>query len=142
MKSREIKEMRMEIIKESSKGFHLGEGSGMSHHWNDQPVYQPQVSQHSTMPTFLAVGNEGFQEHESLENYFEEYESQNHRFKYHLIFQEFFQIKDNRRPRHHHISGGFIQNHDRHHTMGRFFLPNFDGSSKCSTKAWVEKLDI
>ena len=45
-------------------------------------------------------------------------------------------------PRHHHRGGGFIQNHDRHHSMGRFFLPNFDGSSKISAKAWVEKLDI
>ena len=26
--------------------------------------------------------------------------------------------------------------------MGRLFLPKFDGSSKCSTKAWVEKIDI
>ena len=26
--------------------------------------------------------------------------------------------------------------------MGRFFLPNFDGSSSSSAKAWVEKLDI
>ena len=26
--------------------------------------------------------------------------------------------------------------------MGRFFIPNFYGSSKCSTKAWVEKIDI
>ena len=26
--------------------------------------------------------------------------------------------------------------------MGRFFLPNFDGSSKCTDKSWVEKLDI
>ena len=84
----------------------------MSHHWNDQPVHQPQVSQHSSMPTFLVVGNEGFQEQESLEEYFMEYESQAQRFKYHLIFQEFCQIKDNRRPRHHHRGGGFIHNHD------------------------------
>ena len=31
----------------------------MSHHWNDQPVNQPQAPQRSTMPTFLAVENEG-----------------------------------------------------------------------------------
>ena len=30
--AREIKEMRLEIIKESPKGFHLGESSSMSHH--------------------------------------------------------------------------------------------------------------
>ena len=71
-----------------------------------------------------------------------EYESQAQRFKYHLIFQEFCQIKDNRRPRHHHRVSGFIQNHDPHHTMGILFLTNFDGSSKCSAKYWVEKIDI
>lgn len=60
--SREIKEMRLDRIKESPTRFHLGERFGMSHHWIDQLVHQPQVSQHSTMPTFLAVGNEGFQE--------------------------------------------------------------------------------
>ena len=105
-------------------------------------MHQPQVSQSSTMPTFFAVGNEGFQEQESLEDYFMEYESQTQRFKDQLSFQEFCQVKDNRKPRHHNRSGGFIHNHDRHHTMGRFFLPNFDGLSKCITKSWVEKLDI
>ena len=30
--AREIKEMRIDRIKESPKGFHQGEGSGMSHH--------------------------------------------------------------------------------------------------------------
>ena len=106
----------------------------MSHHWNDQPVNQPQVTHRSKMPTFMVVEKEGFQEKEHLEDYFMEYESQTQRFKDHLSFQEFFQIKDNRRPMHHNRGGGFIQNHDRHHTMGRFVLPNFDGSSKCSAK--------
>ena len=63
----------MDRYKESHKGFHHGEGSRMSHHWSDQPVQQPQVSQRSRMPTFLAVGNKGFQEQESLEDYFMEY---------------------------------------------------------------------
>ena len=108
---REIKEMRMDRIKESPNIFHIGESSGMSHHWNDQPMHHPQVSQRSTMPKFLVVGNEGVQEHESLEDYFEEYEYQNQRFKYHLSFQYFCHIKENRRPSHHHIGGGFIQNH-------------------------------
>ena len=68
--AREIKEMIWDRIKEYPKRFHLGEISGMSHHWNDQPVNQPQVSQRSTMPTFLAMGNEGFQEKASIEDYF------------------------------------------------------------------------
>ena len=130
--SRDIKDMRMHRVKESPTGFHLGEGFGMSHHWNDQPMHQPQVSQCSTMLNFFVVGNEGFQEQESLAEIFEEYESQNQRFKDYLIVQDFFQIKNNKIPRHHNRSGGFTQNHDRHHPMGRLFLPNFDGSSKCT----------
>ena len=26
--------------------------------------------------------------------------------------------------------------------MGKFFLPKFDGSSKCTAKSWIKKLDI
>lgn len=69
--AREIKEMIMDRIKEYPKRFHLGERLGMSHHWNYQPVDQPQAPQRSTMPTFLAVENEGPQEKASLEDYFE-----------------------------------------------------------------------
>ena len=93
---------------------------------SDQPV-KKQVSQRSTMPTFLVVGNGGFQEQETLEDCFMEYESQSQIFKDHFSFQEFCHIKDNRRPRHHNRGGGFIQNRDLHRTMGRFFLPTFDG---------------
>ena len=107
----------------------------------DQLVKQ-QVSQCSTMPTVLVGGNGRFQEQENLEDYFMEYESQSHIFKDHLHFQEFCQIKDNRIPRHHNRGGGFIHNHDLHQTIGRFFLPNFDGSSKCTAKSWVENLDM
>ena len=35
-----------------------------------------------------------------------------------------------------------MQKNDLHHTIGRLFLPAFDGSSKCTSKSWVEKLDI
>ena len=66
--ARDIKEMRVERIKEYPKIFHLGESSDMSHHWNDQPVNQPQAPQRSTMPTFLAVENEGPHEKSSLED--------------------------------------------------------------------------
>ena len=39
--TRELKDMRLDRIKEYPKIFHLGESSGMSHHWNDQSVNQP-----------------------------------------------------------------------------------------------------
>ena len=105
--AREIKDMRMDRHKESPKGFLHGEGSDISHHWKDRLVKQ-YVSQRSTMPTFSPVGNGGFQEQETPKEYFMKYESQSQRFKDHLSFQEFFQIKDNRIPSHHNRGGGFI----------------------------------
>ena len=132
--AREIKEIIMDMINESPRRFHPRESSGMSHHWNDQPVNQPQAPQCSTMPTFLAVENEGPHEQASLEDYFEEYESQNQRFNDHLSFQEFCHLKDKRRPRHQYRDGVFPQNHNRHHSMGRFVLPKFDGSSTIFAK--------
>ena len=35
-----------------------------------------------------------------------------------------------------------MKNNDLQRSMGRFFLPTFDGLPKCTTKAWVEKLEI
>ena len=35
---KEIKEMRMEIMREYPRIFHPGESSDMSHHWTGQPV--------------------------------------------------------------------------------------------------------
>ena len=66
--ARDIKEMRMDRIKEYPKIIHPGESSAMSHHWNDQPMNQPQAPQHFTMPTFLAVENEGPHEEASIED--------------------------------------------------------------------------
>ena len=57
---REIKEMRVDRMREPIWIFHLGESSDMSHHGTSQPVnlpQAPQVSQRSNMPTFLAVEN-------------------------------------------------------------------------------------
>ena len=87
--AKEIKEMRLEIMRESPGRFHPGESSDMSHHCIGQPVNQPQAPQapqRSTMPTFLAMENEGPQEKYSLEEYFVEYESQNQIFRDHLSF--------------------------------------------------------
>ena len=69
--SREIKEMRMEKMREYPGRFHLRESSDMSHHGTGQPLnlpQAPQASQRSTMPTFLVMENEGPQEQASLED--------------------------------------------------------------------------
>ena len=94
--------------------------------------------QRCSMPTFLAREEaEGeTPKEETLGDYLREYESQSRRFKEHLRFQGFCQLKEERRPR----------NYDRRrecmqHTLSRFFLPTIDGSRKSTTKAWVNKLD-
>ena len=99
--SKEIKEMRIDRMRESLGRFHQGESSEMSQFGTGQPVSLPQVpqiSQRSTMPTFLVVENEGLQEPTSLEGYFVEYDSQSQRFKDNLSFQDFCHLKDWRRP--------------------------------------------
>ena len=90
------------------------------------------------MPTFLAREEaEGeTPKEETLGDYLQEYESQSRRFREHLSFKEFFQLKEERRPRKYNKRRGCMQ-----HTLGRFFLPTFDGSPKSTTKAWVNKID-
>ena len=69
--TKEIKEMRVEIMREYLGRFHPRESSDISHHGTGQPVnlpQAPQASQCSTMPTFLVVENEGPQEQASLED--------------------------------------------------------------------------
>ena len=34
------------------------------------------------------------------------------------------------------------QNSELQCTLGKVTIPNFDGSSKCTARAWVQKLDI
>ena len=83
-------------MRESPRIFHLGESSDMSHHWFGQTVNQPQAPQApqcSTMPTFLAMENEGPQEQALIEYYFVEYDSQSQIFKDHLSFQDFVTTK-------------------------------------------------
>ena len=94
--------MRMDRMREYPGIFHLGESSDMSHHGTNQLMnlpQAPQASQRSTMPTFLAVENEGPQEQASLEDYFVEYYSQSQRFKDNLNFQDLCHLKDMRRLR-------------------------------------------
>ena len=90
-----------------------------------------------TMPTFLAREEEvETLKEETLGDYLQKYESQSRRFKEHLSFQEFCQLKEDRR----------LSNYNRirvckHHTLGRIFLPTFDGSPQSSANSWVRKID-
>ena len=65
---------------------------------------------------------------ETLSDYIQEYESKSWKIKEHLSFQEFFQLKEERRS-------------NNRRRRGIFFLPNFDGSSTCTTEEWIDQLD-
>ena len=75
-------------------------------------------------------------------DYFPEYQSYGQEFGEALTFHDFVQLKKDSRPRNQNRGVRYTQDGDAQHTVANFFLPTFDGSSKCSAKAWVEKLDI
>ena len=56
-----------------------------------------------------------------------------------MSFVEFCNLQRRNMPR-----GGnknFNNNYELQRTMGKLTVPNFDGSSKSTAKAWVQKLD-
>jgi len=55
-----------------------------------------------------------------------------------MSFVEFCNLKSRNRPR-----GGNknFNNYELQRTMGKLTIPNFDGSSKSTARAWVQKLD-
>ena len=75
-------------------------------------------------------------------DYFSEYQSYGQEFRDALTFHDFVQLKWDNKPRNHHRGNRHSHDGDLQRMVGRFHLPTFDGSSKCSAKAWVEKLDI
>ena len=74
--------------------------------------------------------------------YFDEYQSYGREFGEALTFHDFVQLKKDNRPHNQNRGAIYTQDGDVQRTMGKFYLPTFDGSSKCSTKDWVGKLDI
>ena len=108
------------------------EGSRSSSYYVRKNSAAQSYMQCYTMPRFTArkMDKEDAPKEETLSDYLQEYESQSWRFKEHMDFQGFFKLKEERRCR----------NHNRI-KRGRIFLSNFDGSTKCTTKAWVEELD-
>ena len=68
-----------------------------------------------------------------------EYMAFSEEFKRHLTFRDYCDYQDrvkfrggNRMP---------TQNFELRTTIGKFFLPYFDGSTKCTANSWVHKLD-
>lgn len=67
------------------------------------------------------------------------WESMGEDFKATLPFRDYCQLKQNEKGRY---SGGLsIESLELQHTIGRMYFPTYDGSAKCTARAWVEKLD-
>jgi hypothetical protein len=54
---------------------------------------------------------------------------------------DYCSIRYQNRPREAHRGNGQTQNMDFIKKVGKMNIPTFDGSSRCSTQAWVQKLD-
>ena len=71
--------------------------------------------------------------------YLEEYKRLGDDFQAAMCFHDFCDLKSKTRP-----SGAkraVSQNLELQRTLGKVTIPNFDGSSKCTARAWVQKLD-
>ena len=56
-----------------------------------------------------------------------------------MTFAEFCSFKRRNRPRP--FNRGPTPNYELQRTVGKLTLPYFDGTSKCTAQAWVQKLD-
>jgi hypothetical protein len=93
-----------------------------------------------TMPQFLSgeVAPEGpTEQDDSYLTYLEEYRRLGNDFQAAMSFTDFFHLKQKNRPR----GAKRTPNHELQKTLGKVTIPNFDGSSKCSARTWVQKLD-
>ena len=97
----------------------------------------------TTMPRFLEPHETGtgghFEQDEPLTAYFQEYRTMEAELREAMSFAEFCNFKGRNKPRF--PNRGPTQNFELQRTLGKISLPYFDGSSKCTARAWVQKLD-
>ena len=95
-------------------------------------------SQRPTLPQFLErtmTGQVIQEETAEFGAYLQEYRTLGEDFHSAMSFIEFFNLKSRNRPR-----GGnrnFNNNFQLQRTVGKLTIPNFNGSSKSSARAWV-----
>lgn len=71
----------------------------------------------------------------------DEYEGLDARIKWVMSFGEYIHLKERHiRGVETHYRGG-TSNHEVHKLAGKVTLPNFDGSTKSSARAWIQKQD-
>ena len=75
---------------------------------------------------------------DSFTDYLAEYKVLGTEFHTNMSFQELWNIKYRNKPR---DFGQMQQNFDLQWKMGKLNIPSFDGSNKCTMRAWVQKID-
>jgi hypothetical protein len=94
------------------------------------------------LPQFLGEQQTGNQEQpgqgEDFSDYLREYRALGDEFQATMSLQDYCTIKYRNRPRD--FNRG-QQNIDLMRKVGKLSIPSFDGSNKCTTRAWVQKLD-
>ena len=91
------------------------------------------------MPKFLGPAETGAggqaEQDEPLTVYFQEYRAMEPELREATTFVGFCNFKGRNKPRF--FNRGPMQNFELQRTVGKPTLPNFDGTSKCTTRAWV-----
>jgi hypothetical protein len=94
------------------------------------------------MPQFLGnqqTENQGQQvPAETFQDYLREYQALGDEFQAAMSLQDFCTIKYRNRPSDHNKGR---QNKDLARKLGKLSIPSFNGSSKSTARAWVQKLD-
>lgn len=67
---------------------------------------------------------------------FREWQSMGVDVKEALTFRDFCKLMQNKKGK-----GYGTQNYELHCSIGKIYFPTYDGSSKCTTHAWVEVLN-
>ena len=106
---------------ETPRGFHVGDGSGTSHHLSERDATLHQASPAptcATMPTFMSAdtgaGAQEEPEPDRIGDYFAEYQAAGQEFRDAILFKYFVHIKRDNRPHDHHRG-------HRHYHDGDYF---------------------
>ena len=95
------------------------------------------------MPKFLGSPETGigeqFEHNEPLIVYFQEYRAMEAELREAMTFAEFGNFKGTNKPRF--FNKGPTQNYELQRTVGNLTLPYFNGTLKCTARAWVQKLN-
>lgn len=129
----------------TSRGFLCGETLGASQPFDQPPpaAQRPLVSvpTRATLPSFVPIAQikPAREDTPQMRDYFREWQVMDEYFKEALSFRDYCKLKQSERNKGY--GGQGTQNYELQRTIGRMYFPTFDGTAKCTARAWVEKMD-